>query len=106
MLTKRADREYLASTVEFLGNEAGEVRAVVVCETEYRDGGRFPKPGTEREIPADLVLLALGYRGAEHQTAGANQSHRRRSRKPRRDASYATRSLVCLLPGMQGVVRR
>lgn len=61
-------REYLASTVEFLGNPDGTVRAVVVCETEYRDGGRFPKPGTEREIPADLVLLALGYRGAEHHT--------------------------------------
>jgi len=59
-------REFLASTVEFVGNGAGEVRAVVVCETEYRDGGRFPKPETEREIPADLVLLALGYRGAEH----------------------------------------
>jgi glutamate synthase (NADPH/NADH) small chain len=40
---------------------------VVVAETEYRDGGRFPKPGTEREIPADLVLLALGFRGAEHE---------------------------------------
>jgi glutamate synthase (NADPH) small chain len=61
-------REFLASTVEFLGNDAGEVRAVVVAETEYRDGGRYPKPGTEQEIPADLVLLALGYRGAEHQT--------------------------------------
>ena len=59
-------REFLASTVEFLGNAAGEVESVVVCETEYRDGGRFPKPGTERKIPADLVLLALGYRGAEH----------------------------------------
>ena len=62
------EREYLASTVRFLGNDAGEVRALEVCETEYRDGGRFPKPGTEREIPADLVLLALGYQGAEHQT--------------------------------------
>ena len=61
-------REFLASTTEFLGNSAGEVRAIVVCETEYRDGGRFPKPGTEREIPADLVLLALGYRGAEHES--------------------------------------
>jgi len=59
-------RQFLASTVGFLGNEAGEVRAVLVCETEYRDGGRFPKPGTEKEIPADLVLLALGYEGAEH----------------------------------------
>lgn len=61
-------REYLASTVKFVGGPDGRVRALVVCETEYRDGGRFPKPGTEREIPADLVLLALGYRGAEHDT--------------------------------------
>ena len=59
-------REFLASTVRFIGNEHGQVRAIEVCETEYRDGGRFPKPGTEREIPADLVLLALGYQGAEH----------------------------------------
>lgn len=59
-------REFLASTVRFLGDENGQVRAIEVCETEYRDGGRFPKPGTEREIPADLVLLALGYQGAEH----------------------------------------
>lgn len=59
-------REFLASTVRFIGNEQGHVRAIEVCETEYRDGGRFPKPGTEREIPADLVLLALGYQGAEH----------------------------------------
>lgn len=64
------DREFLASTVRFLGNDAGEVRAIEVCETEYRDGGRFPRPGTEREIPADLVLLALGYQGAEHDQLG------------------------------------
>lgn len=63
-------REFLASTVRFLGNDAGEVRAIEVCETEYRDGGRFPKPGSEREIPADLVLLALGYQGAEHEVIG------------------------------------
>jgi glutamate synthase (NADPH/NADH) small chain len=61
------ERTYLASTVEFVGNQAGEVTGLVVCETEYRDGGRFPKPGTERTIPADLVLLSLGYTGPEHQ---------------------------------------
>jgi glutamate synthase (NADPH/NADH) small chain len=59
-------REYLASTVEFLSNESGEVRAIRVAETEYVDGRRVPKAGTEREIPADLVLLALGFTGAEH----------------------------------------
>ena len=59
------ERVYLASTVEFLPNDAGEVRAIRVAETEYLDGRRVPKAGTEREIPADLVLLALGFTGAE-----------------------------------------
>ncbi len=59
------ERVYLASTVEFLKNAAGEVRAIRVAETEYLDGRRVPKSGTEREIPADLVLLALGFTGPE-----------------------------------------
>ena len=37
-----------------------------MAETEYRpDGSRGPIPGTEHEIPADLVLLALGFTGVE-----------------------------------------
>jgi len=59
------ERVYLASTVEFLSNEIGELRAIRVAETEYLDGRRVPKSGTEREIPADLVLLALGFTGTE-----------------------------------------
>ncbi|WP_300265147.1 glutamate synthase subunit beta [Microbacterium sp.] len=59
------ERTYLASTVEFLSNEAGEVRALRVAETEYVDGRRVPKSGTEREIPADLVLIAMGFTGPE-----------------------------------------
>jgi glutamate synthase (NADPH/NADH) small chain len=58
-------RQFLASTIEFLANDAGEVRAIRVAETEYLDGRRVPKAGTEREIPADLVLLALGFTGPE-----------------------------------------
>jgi len=64
------ERVYLASTVEFLGNEAGEVRALRVAETEYVDGRRVPKSGTEREIPADLVLIAMGFTGPETDTLG------------------------------------
>jgi glutamate synthase (NADPH/NADH) small chain len=63
-------REFLASTVEFLANEYGEVRAIRVAETEYLDGRRVPKAGTEREIPADLVLLALGFTGPESEDLG------------------------------------
>ncbi len=62
------ERVYLASTVEFLANEAGEVRAIRIAETEYLDGRRVPKSGTEREIPADLVLLSLGFTGPESET--------------------------------------
>jgi glutamate synthase (NADPH/NADH) small chain len=61
------ERMFLASTVEFLANEVGEVRAIRVAETEYIDGRRVPKSGTEREIPADLVLLALGFTGPDSQ---------------------------------------
>ena len=59
------ERTYLASTVEFLANAAGEVRALKIADTEIVDGTRRPKAGTEREIPADLVLLALGFTGAD-----------------------------------------
>jgi glutamate synthase (NADPH/NADH) small chain len=62
------ERMYLASTVEFLANGVGELRGIRVAETEYLDGRRVPKAGTEREIPADLVLLALGFTGTESES--------------------------------------
>ncbi|WP_062526302.1 glutamate synthase subunit beta [Demequina rhizosphaerae] len=59
-------REYLASTVEFVGDENGHVRSLKVAVTQYNaDGSRTPTPGTEREIPADLVLIAMGFTGPE-----------------------------------------
>jgi glutamate synthase (NADPH/NADH) small chain len=59
------ERTYLASTVEFVGDLQGNLAGLVVAETEYFDGGRRPKVGTEKTIPADLVFLALGFTGAE-----------------------------------------
>jgi glutamate synthase (NADPH/NADH) small chain len=61
------ERKYLASTVEFVG-EAGKLTGVKVAETEFVNGKRLPKAGTERVIPADLVFLALGFTGAELET--------------------------------------
>lgn len=62
------ERMFLASTVEFLSNGVGEVQGIRIAETEYMDGRRVPKAGTERDIPADLVLLALGFTGPEPET--------------------------------------
>ncbi len=59
------ERVWATSSVRFLDDGAGAVRAVEVEEVE-RDGGRFrPVPGTRRELAAGLVLLALGFTGAE-----------------------------------------
>jgi len=58
------EREYLASTVEFVGD--GQVQRLRLATTEYlSDGRRVPQAGTEREIPADLVLVAMGFTGPE-----------------------------------------
>lgn len=57
-------RSYLASTVEFVG-ENGVLTGLKIAETEYVHGRRVPKAGTERVIAADLVFLALGFTGPE-----------------------------------------
>jgi glutamate synthase (NADPH/NADH) small chain len=58
------ERTYLASTVEFV-EANGKLVGVKIAETEFVDGKRLPKAGTEQVIPADLVLLALGFTGVE-----------------------------------------
>lgn len=83
-------RVFLASTVEFLRNEVGEVRAIRLAETEYLDGRRVPKSGTEREIPADLVLLALGFTGTESETLEAQLSVPMEQGNVERDTQYQT----------------
>lgn len=58
------ERKYLANTVRFVG-ENGQVTGIEIAETDFVDGRRIPKPGTERLIEADLVLLALGFTGPD-----------------------------------------
>lgn len=65
------ERRYLASTVEFLSDESADapalaaVRGLRVAETGFTERGREPIPGTEHVIPADLVLIAMGFSGPE-----------------------------------------
>ena len=62
-------REYAINTREFLGDESGHVRALRTTRVELRnDNGRtgfVDVPGTEQIWEADLVLLAMGFTGAE-----------------------------------------
>ncbi len=61
------DRLYALSTVEFLGDEDGNVRALKVVGVEGPQTGFTPIPGTEREIPAQLVTLSMGFLGPQHE---------------------------------------
>jgi glutamate synthase (NADPH/NADH) small chain len=59
------DRVYSVSTKQFLGDESGNVRALQLVEVTF-EGGRFTEvEGSEREIPVELVLFAMGFTGPE-----------------------------------------
>ncbi|GAA2576029.1 glutamate synthase subunit beta [Microbacterium binotii] len=97
------ERVFLASTVEFLSNEVGEVRALRVAETEYVDGRRVPKSGTEREIPADLVLIAMGFTGPERtELEGQLQTQFTSRGNVERDDTYQTTTPGVFVAGDAG----
>jgi glutamate synthase (NADPH/NADH) small chain len=66
----RDPRTYSVMTKSFVGNNEGEVRAVRTVEINWsKDANesfrQLELAGTEREWPAQMVLLALGFEGPE-----------------------------------------
>ena len=63
------DRVYAVSTQRFSGNAAGRVAALHARKVAMRrENGRpvfEPVPGSEFEMPVDLVLLAMGFLGPD-----------------------------------------
>jgi glutamate synthase (NADPH/NADH) small chain len=60
------ERVYSVNTERFVGDDDGNVRALIAHEVKMVDG-RFEKiEGTDFELPCELVLLALGFLGPEH----------------------------------------
>ncbi|MBI1847289.1 MAG: FAD-dependent oxidoreductase, partial [Candidatus Rokubacteria bacterium] len=63
------DRVYSVSTQRFTGDAEGRVRQLHAVQVEMvREGGRLdfkPVPGSEFTLDVDLVLLAMGFLGAE-----------------------------------------
>ncbi|MEN9285731.1 MAG: hypothetical protein RLZZ179_3224, partial [Verrucomicrobiota bacterium] len=63
-------RVYLTTATHFEGDENGHVKAVHVVDVEWKkdEKGNFgPQKvaGTERVLPAQIVLLAMGFLGPE-----------------------------------------
>jgi glutamate synthase (NADPH/NADH) small chain len=67
-----ASRQWAVATKEFIGDENGQLKALKIVDLEWKlseNGGpaRFEeKPGTEREIPCELALLAMGFVHPQH----------------------------------------
>jgi glutamate synthase (NADPH/NADH) small chain len=63
-------RVYLTTATKFEGDESGQVKAVHTVQVQWlkNEKGQFipnPIPGTEKILPAQLVLLAMGFLGPE-----------------------------------------
>jgi glutamate synthase (NADPH/NADH) small chain len=58
-------REFAIATKEFIGDgkegKAGKVKALKTVRVEWKNGKMSEVPGSEETIPADLVLLAMGF---------------------------------------------
>lgn len=67
----RDPRKYCIMTKEFLGDDEGNLTGVKTVQISWeinRDGSRgiYEIPGTETVWPAQLVLVAIGFRGPEN----------------------------------------
>jgi glutamate synthase (NADPH/NADH) small chain len=53
-------RDWAVSTKKFIGSN-GKVEKLLACRVEWKDGKMIEIPGSEFEVKADLVLLAMGF---------------------------------------------
>ena len=60
-------RQFSVSTKRLIGDEHGHVRAIEVVGVKFAGGKLEEIPGTQRTLPADLVLLAMGFVGPERE---------------------------------------
>ena len=85
------ERLFSVSTEKFLGDENGNLRALQIVESKF-ENGKFEKVlGSEKEIPADLVFLAMGFVGPEKSELLTQLEVELDERgNIKRDGSYAT----------------
>jgi glutamate synthase (NADPH/NADH) small chain len=60
------ERMYAVTTEEFLKDESGNLRGLVLSEVEFSNGAFVPVADSRREITAQLAFLAMGFVGPEH----------------------------------------
>ena len=67
------NRQWAIATKEFIGDENGNLKALKIVDLEWKvtEDGRPAQfveiPGSEREIPCELALLAMGFVHPQHE---------------------------------------
>ena len=67
------ERQWAVATKEFVGDENGKLKALKIVDLEWKftEDGRPAKfveiPGSEKEIPCSLALLAMGFVHPQHE---------------------------------------
>ena len=94
-------RVYLTTATHFEGDANGNVKSVHVVDVEWKkdDKGNFgPQkvPGTEKVLPAQLVLLAMGFLGPEQPLLDALNLER----DPRSNVKAEHEKYTTSLPGV------
>jgi len=68
-----AERHWAVATKEFIGDEKGHLKALKIVTLEWKltDEGRAANfvevPGSERELPCELALFAMGFVHPQHE---------------------------------------
>jgi glutamate synthase (NADPH/NADH) small chain len=65
------ERVYAVNTEALVGDEHGQVAALRLVDVELVDGRFSPIEGSQRDLPAQLVLLAMGFTGPEQHSVVA-----------------------------------
>ena len=59
------NRVFSVNTQEFIGDGNGNLKALKIIEVKFENGKFEPVAGSEKEIPADFVFMAMGFTGPE-----------------------------------------
>lgn len=66
------DRKWAVSTKEFIGDEKGHLKAIIMVDLEWKIVDNKPAQfvevkGSERKIPCELAFLAMGFNHPQHE---------------------------------------
>ncbi|MFM8921203.1 MAG: glutamate synthase subunit beta [Candidatus Nanopelagicaceae bacterium] len=59
------NRVFSVNTQEFIGDGAGNLKALRIVEVKFENGKFEAVSGSERDLPADFVFMAMGFTGPE-----------------------------------------